>query len=634
MGDGGILATALIYLAAAVISAAVAKRLGLGSVLGYLIAGVAIGPHALGLVADSAEVRHVAEFGVVIMLFLIGLELQPKRLWAMRTAILGMGGAQVVATGVVFCAIGVAAFGLAWQVALAVGFALAQSSTAIVLQSLRERGLVQTDAGQGAFSILLFQDMSIIPKLALFPLLATLAPVGEAAHAAGPLAALPGWGQALAAAAAIGLVVLAGRIALRPAFRWIAATGLHEIFTAFALALVVGVALLMQAVGLSPALGAFLAGVLLADSEFRHEIEGDIDPFRGLLLGLFFISVGAGIDLPRVLAEPALILGVALGAVAVKGAILFAVARAFGRRTGDAAFIALAIAQTGEFALVLFAFSAAGGIIPPDLAALLNAAVVISMMLTPLMVIAADAAARALDRTQAAERTPEIAEGRADVIVAGYGRFGQATGRLLSAQGFKVSVLEHDADQVELLRGFGRKVNYGDATRLDLLRLAGAGEARLLVVALDDRDKTNQLVDTARQAFPHLKIAARAYDRRHAYELMARNVEALERETFAAGVRLGVKALRLLGKPAYKAERAGLVFTRYDERILAEMFDHWRREDFANYQRLVRDRTALEEQLIREDMASASRAVTEGGWDEETEARETFERSASAKAAE
>jgi glutathione-regulated potassium-efflux system ancillary protein KefC len=634
MGEGGILATALIYLAAAVVSAAIAKRLGLGSVLGYLIAGVAIGPHALGLVSDSEEVLHVAEFGVVIMLFLIGLELQPKRLWQMRTSIIGMGGAQVLATGVIFCAIGVAIFGLAWQVALAIGFALAQSSTAIVLQSLRERGLVQTDAGQGSFSILLFQDMSIIPKLALFPLLATLAPMGDAPHAAGPFAALPGWGQALAAAAAIGLVILAGKLALRPAFRWIAATGLHEIFTAFALALVVGVALLMQAVGLSPALGAFLAGVLLADSEFRHEIESDIDPFRGLLLGLFFISVGAGIDLPRVIREPALILGVALGAIVVKAAILFAVARAFGRRPGDAAFIALAIAETGEFALVLFAFSAAGGIIPPDLAALLNAAVVVSMMLTPLLVIGADAAARALGRSGAPERPPEIEEGRPDVIVAGYGRFGQAVGRLLSAQGFKVSVLEHDADQVELLRGFGRKVNFGDATRLDLLRLAGAGEARLLVIALDDRDKTTELVDTARRAFPHLKIAARAYDRRHAYELMARNVEALERETFAAGVKLGVKALRLLGKPAYKAERAGMIFARYDQRILDEMFHHWRREEFAAYQRLVRDRTALEEQLIREDIAAASRATSEGGWDEEPELRADYERKAPPRAAE
>ena len=624
----GLLEAAFVFLAAAAIAAPIAKRLGLGSVLGYLFAGVIIGPQALGLIGDAAtseELRQAAEFGIVIMLFLIGLELQPARLWAMRTSILGMGGAHVLLCGCALAGVGIAAFGLSWQMALAIGLALSQSSTAIVLTSLRERGMVGTDAGRASFSILLFQDMAIIPKLALFPLLATLpvAGAGEAGgHGGGVLASQPVWVQAIGIIAAVGGVVAAGRLVLRPVFRWIARSGLHEIFTAFALALVVGVALLMQSVGLSAALGAFVAGVVLADSEFRHEIEGDIDPFRGLLLGLFFITVGASIDLALVLREPLLILGLALGAIAVKALAGFLVALAFRHRLGDAGFIGLALAEGGEFALVLFSVSLAGGILAPAYAPVLTAAVVVSMMLTPLLVIAATTLSqRLLGQAQAGARAPDVEEGRPDVIVAGYGRFGQSVGRLLSAMGQSVSVLDHDADQVELLRGFGRKVNYGDALRLDLLRLAGAGDAKLLVVAIDDREKATELVEIARRAFPHLKIAARAYDRRHAYELMALGVEALERETFAAGTRLGVKALRLLGKPAYKAERAGRIFTRFDEKLLEEMFAHWRTLPFGEYQRIVRDRTALEEELFRRDTAAFTVAAdVDEAWD--AEARE------------
>lgn len=620
-----LLEATFVFLASAVIAAPIAKRLGLGSGLGYLLAGVIIGPQVLGLIGDAASsegLRQAAEFGIVIMLFLIGLELQPDRLWAMRTSILGMGGAHVLLSGLGLAGVAMAAFGLSWQMALAIGLALAQSSTAIVLTSLRERGLVGTDAGRASFSILLFQDMVIIPKLALFPLLATLPLIGGEAgggHGGGLLHDQPVWMQALAIAAAVGGVVAAGRLVLRPVFRFIASTGLHEIFTAFALALVVGVALLMQSVGLSAALGAFVAGVVLADSEFRHEIEGDIDPFRGLLLGLFFITVGAGIDLALVLREPLLILGVALGAIAVKAAAGFLVALAFRHRLADAGFIGLALAESGEFALVLFSVSVAGGILAPGLAPTLTAAVVVSMMLTPLLVIGATAVSRGLlAGAPASARAPDVEEGRPDVIIAGYGRFGQAVGRLLSGMGQSVSVLDHDADQVELLRGFGRKVNYGDALRLDLLRLAGAREAQLLVVAIDDRDKATELVQIARREFPNLKIAARAYDRRHAYELMALGVDALERETFAAGARLGVKALRLLGKPAYKAERAGRIFTRFDERLLEEMFAHWRTLPFADYQRVVRDRTALEEDLLRRDTASLSVAAdVDDAWDGE-----------------
>lgn len=624
MAEANLLQSAFVYLSAAVVSVPIAKRLGLGSVLGYLIAGALIGPFVLGLVGNSEAVMHTAEFGVVIMLFLIGLELQPSLLWRLRTSILGMGGLQVAFTSAFATGIGVM-FGLSWQVALAVGLTLSLSSTAIVLQSLREKGIANTDAGRGAFSVLLFQDMAIIPMLALFPLLATFAPL-EKGVAAGPLDALPGWMGGLAVLAAIGAIVFSGRLLLRPILRWVAASNLHEIFTACALMLVVGVALLMQFVGLSPALGAFVAGVVLADSEYRHEIETDIEPFRGLLLGLFFISVGAGIDFGLLAAQPFTILGLVALLIAVKAVVMLGVAKLFRQRSGDGALIGLGLAQGGEFAFVLFAFAQNVGVIPGTVTAPLIVVVALSMALTPLLLMAGQALMIRADTKIGTVRAPEIEAGTYDVIIAGYGRFGQIVGRVLSANGYKVSVLEHDADQVELLRGFGRKVNYGDATRLDLLRIAGAGEAQLLVVAIDDADKSLELVETARKAFPNLKIVARAFDRRHAYELMTRRVDGFERETFAAGVRLAVKSMRLLGKGAYKADRAGKLFTRYDERVLEEMFSHWADKDDAGYQRLVRDRTALEEQLIARDSASLAGRSDDDQWGEISQYREAFER--------
>jgi glutathione-regulated potassium-efflux system ancillary protein KefC/glutathione-regulated potassium-efflux system protein KefB len=624
-----LVASAFVYLSAAVVSVPIAKRLGLGSVLGYLIAGAIIGPFGLKLVGDPEGVMHAAEFGVVIMLFLIGLELQPSLLWRLRTAILGMGGAQVLLSGAALMGVGVA-LGLSWQMALAAGLTLALSSTAIVLSSLREKGQAGTAAGRASFAVLLFQDIAIIPMLALFPLLATL-PANGAAASGGALAALPAWAQALAVVAAVGGIVLAGRLLLRPLFRWVAQTGLHEIFTASALMLVAGVALLMQTVGLSPALGAFVAGVVLADSEFRHEIETDIEPFRGLLLGLFFISVGASVDFDLVVSEPLLILALVAGLIAIKALVLFLVARAFKERVGDAAMTALSLAQGGEFAFVLFAFAQAAGVLSGEVARPLVVAVALSMAVTPLLMNLGEKIARASEREAAGEaRAPEIEEGRPDVIVAGYGRFGQVVGRLLAAQGLAISVLEHDTEQVDVLRGFGRKVNYGDASRIDLLRVAGAADARLLVIAIDDQEKAVELVRTAREHFPRLKIAARAFDRRHAYQLMGEKVDAWERETFAAGVALGVKALRLLGRPAYKAERAGKVFAKFDERLLAEMHAHWAAQDFPTYQRMVRDRTALEEDLLRRESARAGVTLSDDAWDVEALQAETADRSGGA----
>jgi glutathione-regulated potassium-efflux system ancillary protein KefC len=605
-----LLQAAFVYLAAAVITVPVAKRLGLGSVLGYLIAGVVIGPFGLRLVASpeqAEDIMHTAEFGVVIMLFLIGMELQPSRLWAMRDKIVGMGGSQMLLTGLSVGAIALA-FGLSWQMALAAGFTLALSSTAIVLQSLRERGIAQTDAGRNTFSVLLFQDIALIPMLALFPLLATL-PMSGAAAQTGPIDALPPWAQAVAVLAAVALIIGLGRYALRPIMRWIAATDMHEVFTAFALALVVGVALLMQAVGLSPALGAFVAGVVLANSEFRHEIETDIAPFHGLLLGLFFLSVGASIDFALVMENPLLILGLAVGLIVVKAAVMFAVAVAFKMDRCGKLLIALGLAQGGEFAFVLFAFAQQGGIISAEVAKPLIVVVALSMAATPLLIgLAVWLGGRLMKQPEkAAERPHEIEDGHPEVIIAGYGRFGQIVGRMMQAKGTAVSVIEHDAEQVEVLRGFGRKVNYGDASRMDLLRIAGAAEAKLLVIAIDDQDKALELAKEAREHFPNLKIAARAYDRRRAYEFMKLGVDALERETFMGGVRLAKKSLKLLGVSEEKASLVAEAFIATDERVMEEVYEASLTMEFAEYQRIIRDRTALEAETIRQEMKERDR---------------------------
>lgn len=603
-GGPSLLQSAFVFLAAAVVSVPIAKRLGLGSVLGYLIAGAIIGPFGLQLLEDPGGVLHAAEFGVVIMLFLIGLELQPAVLWRMRALVAGFGTLQVAVTGLIGAAIALAV-GIAWQMALAIGFTLALSSTAIVLSSLRERGIAGTDPGRSAFGVLLFQDIAIIPMLALFPLLATL-PV-DAAGSGSALDGLPGWARPLAVIAAVAAVVVGGRLLLRPVLRWIAATRLHEIFTAAALLLVVGVALLMQLVGLSPALGAFVAGVVLAESEFRHEIEGDIEPFRGLLLGLFFISVGASIDFALVADDPLLIVALTVGLIAVKAAVVFPLARLFRHSTGEAALIALALAQGGEFAFVLFAVTESAGVLPPQITRPLIVAVALSMALTPLLLMLGAWLNGRMLGAGAAPREPQIEDGHPEVIVAGFGRFGQVTGRMLSAQGYRVSVLDHDADQVEVLRGFGRKVNYGDASRPDLLRLAGAQTARLLVVAVDDAAKALAIIEVARREFPQLKIVSRAFDRRAAYDQIKAGVDAFERETFLSAVRAAKKGMRLLGATELELEVAADAFISFDERLLHEMYETFHKEEFATYQRIVRDRTALEEELLRREQVDAAR---------------------------
>ncbi|HEY3695526.1 monovalent cation:proton antiporter-2 (CPA2) family protein [Phenylobacterium sp.] len=598
-----ILLQALVYLAAGVISVPIAKRLGLGSVLGYLVAGVVVGPFALDLVGAAGDVMRVAEFGVVILLFLIGLEVRPALLWRMRTAIFGLGGAQMLLTAGGLAAAGLA-LGLDWRAALAAGLVLAMSSTAIVLQSLEEKGLRQGAVGEAAFGVLLFQDLSVVPLFAFLPLLAVHAAAGGADHAAEAgsilLDGLPGWARATAVMAAVAAVVVGGRYLTRPMFRFIAAARLREIFTASALLLVVGVAALMQLVGQSPALGAFLAGVVLAESEFRRELETDIEPFRGLLLGLFFITVGAGLDLGVVLARPGLLLGLVAGLMAVKVAAMTLAGRLFGIAGRDAATAAVALAQGGEFAFVLLGFTLGAGVLDADLVKLLTAVVVMSMAATPLAMAAYE---RLVLNRQPRRDEPEAAvfdERAPDVIVAGFGRFGQIAGRLLMANGFRTVTLDSSIEQIELLRRFGRKVFYGDASRLDLLRAAGADKARLLLVAINDREKATDLVETARQAFPNLTILARAWDRRHAYDLLAAGAHEAERETFESSLAMGRRALGRLGFSERRATQAANVFRRTDLELFQKLAPVAGEEE--RYLLATRESRETMDRLLRSEM--------------------------------
>lgn len=596
---------ALVYLAAGVVSVPIAKRLGLGSVLGYLIAGALIGPFALELVGQQEDVMRFAEFGVVILLFLIGLEVRPALLWSMRGTIFGLGGGQVVATAMAAAAAGVV-LGLDWRVALAVGFILAMSSTAIVLQSLDEKGLRQGPVGQTAFGVLLMQDLAVIPLFALLPLLATGVPdaATQAAEHAGLLSGYPGWVQALAVLAAVGAVVAGGRYLTRPLFRFIAAARLREIFTASALLLVIAVAVLMELVGLSPALGAFLAGVVLAESEFRRELETDIEPFRGLLLGLFFITVGAGLNFGMVMRQPLQLLAAVAGIMALKAAVMFALSRAAKLGGRDAASAAVSLCQVGEFAFVLLTFAAGAGVVPRDLAEFLAAVVALSMAATPLAMAGWDRLSALRDpyRNRADPEIIPYETGAPDAIIAGFGRFGQVAGRLLTANGYKTTTLDSSIEHIDLLRRFGRRVHYGDASRMDLLKTAGADQAKILVIAIDDRDKAVELVRSAREDFPNLRILARAWDRRHAYDLLAAGAHDVERETFEGALSLSTRGLRALGVNADRAGKAAALFRKHDRKAFEALAPL--AADNETFALATRDSRQTMEKLLTADIAA------------------------------
>jgi len=594
--EHGFFYQALVYLSAAVISVPVAKRLGLGSVLGYLIAGVLIGPYVLKLIGEEGEdAMHFAEFGVVMMLFLIGLELQPPLLWKMRASIFGLGGFQVAATALVVGAIATA-LGLTWKMGLACGLILAMSSTAIVLQTLNERSLLKTPGGQATFAVLLFQDIAVIPILALLPLLAF-----EASSHVMPGVA-PGR-QALFTLGAITAIVLAGRYTLRPVFRFIAATKLRELFTATALLLVVGIAMLMQKVGLSPALGAFLGGVVMANSEYRHELESDIEPFKGLLLGLFFISVGASIDFHLVAAHPAQIAGLVGLLLIVKCAILFLLGRLFGLKGPANLLFALGLAQCGEFAFVLFSFAAQGRILTPAITGSLVAVVALSMAVAPLLFIAYESiAARWMSNAKDERASDAIDDDGHAVIIAGFGRFGSTVGRYLRAHGIGSTVLDLDPEQVDILRRLGLKVYYGDASRLDLLRAAGAERARMIVVAVNEPDKTRRIVDTVRKHFPHLKILVRVDGRALAYELVNEGIEHIYREVFDSSLACADDAYKLLNGGTNPSAIGIPFFRQRDECNLRRLAKYW--GDEKNFYEAARKVLEEEEQLLKTGLSA------------------------------
>lgn len=570
---------AFIFLGSAMVTVPLAVRLGLGSVLGYLIAGVLIGP-VMGLVGSEAErIQHVAEFGVVMMLFLVGLELEPRHLWHMRWKLLGLGGLQLglTAAGLMGLAI---VLGVDWEQSLAIGLILSLSSTAIVLQTLGEKGQLKSDGGQATFSVLLFQDIAVIPILALLPLLSN--PKLMSHHAAGSghasmslVEGRPGWQITLITLGAIAAVVAGGAFASKYLFRFMATTKIREIFTLAVLAMVIAIALLMSVVGLSPALGTFIAGVVLATSEYRHEIESDLEPFKGLLLGIFFITVGAGIDFSLLLGKPALILGLTLGVMAVKTLVLGIISRVFKLHDGDKFLFSLGLAQAGEFGFVLVSFTLANAILPQESAQLLLLIITLSMFLTPFLFILLDRVIlpRLADSEQ---READVIDIKGDVIIAGTGRFGQIANRVLRANGYETVVIDYRASMVESMKYFGVKVFYGDAARHDLLDAAGLREAKLLFIAIDDKEKTLEIAHFARKVRPDLHIIARAYDREHVYELFQTGVNDIVRETFDSATRAAFYALQALGYTQGDAREIIDLFIDRDKKVLRELAGLWK----------------------------------------------------------
>jgi glutathione-regulated potassium-efflux system ancillary protein KefC len=586
------LTNSLIYLGAAVLAVPLSRALGLGSILGYLAAGIAIGPWGLGLVTNVEDILHFAEFGVVLMLFLVGLELEPRRLWNLRRPIFGWGGAQMLGCAALLCAAGVAA-GFHWRASLIAALGLALSSTAIALQVMGERNLLPTSSGQAGFSILLFQDVAAIPILALLPLLGGMGDV-PGSSAAGR------WLEAAKILAVIGGIVIGGHFLLRPVLRWIAKSRTPEIFTAASLLLVVATAALMQFVGLSMALGAFLAGVLLAESEYRRELETDLEPFKGLLLGLFFIAVGMSIDFGVLRKSPATMALVVVGFLALKGLVIYALAKRIGLQVQDRPVFTLLLAQGGEFAFVVFQAATAARVLPAETASLLIGAVTISMLLTPLVLFAID---RLVLPRYANCNTPQVEEitepQHAPIIIAGFGRYGQIIGRMLATQGIAATVLDHDADMIEAARAFGYKVFYGDATRLDLLRTAGAATAKVLVIAVDDTRQSLEIVDLAREHFPHLELVARARDVPHWNELRDRGVLRVERELFDSSLRSARAVLEVLGFTPHEARAHAMRFRRHNLQLFEQMYPH--RKDRAKVIAVVKQgRRQLEEQMAQE----------------------------------
>ncbi len=573
---------AFLFLVAGVFAVPIASRLGLGSVLGYLIAGIVISPILAILHVDVISIQHFAEFGVVMMLFLVGLELEPKLLWSMRNKLLGLGGGQVALTTIAVMSAAMM-MGQVWSVALAIGLVMALSSTAIVLQTLNEKGLMKSDGGQSSFSVLLFQDIAVIPMLALVPLLALPELVeglhdgtGDDGHspAMSLVEGLPAWGAALVTLGAIAAVVIVGSYMTGPVFRFIAAAKLRELFVATALMMVIGIALLMTLVGLSPALGTFLAGVVLANSEYRHELESDIDPFKGLLLGLFFMTVGAGINFGLLFDNFAVIVALSLGLMALKITVLFVLAVIFKIEGTDRWLFSLGLAQAGEFGFVLLSFTVASAVIPSDLADRLLLIVALSMLLTPALFILFDRViAPRLATTE--DREMDVIEEKSNIIIAGHGRVGGIVSRILRNIGLSPTVMDFSARQLEFLKAFDVQAYYGDATRPDLLHSAGIENAKLLVIAIDGREQITELVKYVRHHHPDVHIVARAVDRDHVYDLWHAGCRDIIRETYDSSLRMARSAMQSIGYSSDQAAQLTEAFNELDRGSMVMAADHY-----------------------------------------------------------
>jgi monovalent cation:proton antiporter-2 (CPA2) family protein len=619
---------ALVYLLAAVISVPVAKRLGFGSVLGYLLAGMIIGPFVLGYIGSEGEdVMHFAEFGVVMMLFLIGLELKPNLLWGMRRSIFGLGGLQLLITALVIGAVAVK-LGQTIGAAIAIGLTLGLSSTAIVLQTLAEKGLMKQASGKASFSVLLLQDISVVPILALIPLLAgsALAPGQDASRDIQYIAGveITGWVQVALMLTVITAIVVVGLYLVKYFFRIIARTGLREIFTAAALLLVISTAGLMELVGLSPALGAFLSGVVMANNEYRHEIEADIEPFKGLLLGLFFISVGASMNFGLLGSSPGMILSLLAALIGIKFVVLFILGRFFGIRGGQNTMFAFSLAQGGEFAFVLVAFSADNGVLTPDTSAILFLVVALSMAVTPLLLLLNDKVIMPLAfKTENTREEDSIDEEETPLIIAGFGRFGVVLGRFLIANGMRATILDDNPENIDVLRKFGFKVYYGDATRADLLASAGADKAKVLIVTVDDQQKSLKIIDLAQRSYPHLKILARSVNQKHSYELLDRKVDGYKRDIFESSLHLGIEALTHLGYNRYRAHRLAQTFRNHSYKVTHELHKH-HRDDENKYLSETKKHALELEELFRAEKEDIGYGL-DNSWDVASRRKEAEE---------
>jgi len=604
-----VLAQAFVYLCAAVVFVPLAKRLGLGAVLGYLVAGVVIGPWVLNFVGDEHHsVQHFAEFGVVMMLFVVGLELRPALLWELRRSIFGLGTAQVVCCAAVIAG-GAMVLGVEWKPAIAIGLTFAMSSTAIVLSTLGERGLLKTSGGQASFSVLLFQDISVIPILAVFPIL------GVAAASASGESGRPAWLSALILVGAVVGVVVIGRYLVRPLFHFLAGAKLRESFTAAALLIVIGIALLMQSAGLSPALGTFLAGVLLADSEYRHELETDIEPFKGLLLGLFFITVGAQLDFGLIASEPLTIAGLVVGTMLLKLVVLRLLGKLFSLDRPARWLLAFALAQIGEFAFVLLQFGISSRVFSDGFAKPLVAVVAISMVLTPPLFIVLERWVLPMVTERDGERQQDvITHADAPIVIAGYGRFGQIVGRILRANGFPLTILDLDPGVIEMLSNLHVKAYYGDASRIDLLHAAGCERAKLFILAVDDPAETQKIAEAVRHNFRHLPIIARCRSRTQYWELRQLGVEHVFRETFAASFESGIRALRVLGFRAFTAQRLAQRWREHEEALIEEALGPQFDDDTTYWER-ARAAMGEAEKLMRQENPAR---LEDDGWDNES----------------